>query len=156
MANLDSPGIAAWRPAALQLSALLLGLLLQARWPFESSVVADVSWIAGPLFVGLGGSIIALSYREFFRARTTLRPDRGASALIRSGPFAFSRNPLYVAVMIVLAGIGVWVNNLWVLGMLVPLFFAMSLAVIVPEERYLDSRFGKTYLDYQKRVRRWL
>ncbi|MEE8556703.1 MAG: isoprenylcysteine carboxylmethyltransferase family protein [Myxococcota bacterium] len=156
MANLDSPGIAAWRPAALQVSSVLLGLLLHARWPFESSLVADVSWVAGPLFVGLGVTIIALSYGEFFRAKTTLRPDRGANALVRTGPFAFSRNPLYVAVMIMITGIGVWVNSLWILGMLVPLFFGMSFAVIAPEERYLESRFGQEYLDYKSRVRRWL
>ena len=156
VANLDSPGIAAWRPAALQVSSVLLGLLLHARWPFESSLVADVSWVAGPLFVGLGVTIIALSYGEFFRAKTTLRPDRGANALIRTGPFAFSRNPLYVAVMIMITGIGVWVNSLWILGMLVPLFFGMSFAVIAPEERYLESRFGQEFFDYKSRVRRWL
>ena len=101
-------------------------------------------------------SIVALGYREFFKAKTTLRPDRGANALIRSGPFAYSRNPLYLAVMIVILGVGVWVNSLWILGMLIPLFFVMSRAVIAPEEAYLESRFGQEYLDYKKSVRRWL
>ena len=154
--NIDNPGIAAWRPAALQLSSVFLALLLHARWPFESSLAPTVLWIAGPLLLGVGLSIIALSYREFFKAKTTLRPDRGANALIPTGPFAYSRNPLYVAVMIVIIGIGVWVNSLWMIGMLVPLYFSMSRWVIAPEERYLESRFGQQYLDYKKLVRRWL
>ncbi len=154
--NIDNPGIAAWRPAALQLSSVLLALVLHARWPVEVSLAASVSWIAGPLLVGTGMAIIALSFREFARAKTTLRPDRGANALIRTGPFAHSRNPLYVAVMIVILGIGVWVNSLWIIGMLIPLFLLMSRAVIVPEERYLESRFGQEYVDYKRSVRRWL
>ena len=154
--NVDNPGIAAWRPAALQLSSVFLGLLLHAWWPFESSLLANVSRIAGPLFLGIALSIIALGYREFFKAKTTLRPDRGANALIRSGPFAYSRNPLYLAVMIMILGVGVWVNSLWIIGMLIPLFFVMSRAVIAPEEAYLESRFGQEYLDYKKSVRRWL
>ncbi len=154
--NIDNPGIPAWRPAALQLSSIFLALLLHSRWPLESPLVANVSWIAGPLFLGMGLSIIALSFREFAKAKTTLRPDRGANALIRTGPFAYSRNPLYVAVMIVIIGIGVWVNSLWIIGMLIPLFFFMSRAVIAPEERYLESKFGQEYLDYKRLVRRWL
>ena len=151
----DNPGIPAWRPAALQLSAVFLALLLHSLWPL-SPLAANVSGIAGPLFLGMGLSIIALSFREFAKAKTTLRPDHGANALIRTGPFAYSRNPLYVAVMIVIIGIGVWVNSLWIIGMLIPLFFFMSRAVIAPEERYLEFKFGQEYLDYKRRVRRWL
>ncbi len=152
----DNPGMAAWRPAAIQLSTVLAGLMLHSLWPAEIPLAAPVAWIAVPMFMGLGFAIIALSYREFARARTSLRPDRGAHALIRTGPFRYSRNPLYVAVSLLIAGIAVWMNNLWVLVMLIPLFLVMSRAVIAREERYLEHKFGREYLDYKESVRRWI
>ena len=152
----DSPGIQAWRPAALQLSSVLLGLLLHAFWPLENPLAADFGALAMALLFGAGFSIIALSYREFARARTTLRPDRGASALIRSGPFRYSRNPLYVAVVLLILGVGVWLNSLWIWLMVAPLVLVMNRAVILREESYLEQEFGRDYVDYKKSVRRWL
>ena len=152
----NNPGMAAWRPVAIQLSSVLAGLILHSLWPAEIPLAAGLAWIAVPIFMGLGFAIIALSYREFARARTSLRPDRGASALIRTGPFCYSRNPLYLAVSLLIFGIGVWVNSLWILGMLLLLFLVMSRAVIAREERYLEHKFGQVYLDYKKSVRRWL
>ncbi len=148
--------MAAWRPAAIQLSSLLAGLMIHALWPAEIPLAAGLAWIAVPLFMGTGFAIIAFSYREFARARTTLRPDRGANALIRTGPFRWSRNPLYLAVCLLIVGIGFWVNSLWILVMLIPLFLVMSRAVIAREERYLEHKFGQVYLDYKGSVRRWL
>ena len=108
------------------------------------------------MFMVSAVAIIALSFREFAKAKTSVRPDRGADALIRTGPFRYSRNPLYVAVSFLIVGIAVWVNSLWVLVMLIPLFFVMSRAVIAREERYLERKFGQVYVDYKQSVRRWL
>ena len=152
----DSPGIEAWRPAALQLSSVLLGLVIHTFWPVEIPLAARFGRIAIVLFLGLGLSIIALSFREFARARTSVRPDRRANALIRTGPFAYSRNPLYVAVVLLILGIGVWVNSIWIWVMVVPLVLVMNTAVIVREERHLEQRFGRDYVEYKKAVRRWL
>ena len=152
----DNPGVAAWRPAAIQLSSVLLGLILHSLWPAEIPLLAEVAWIAVPVFMGLGFAIIALSFREFAKARTSVRPDRAANALIWTGPFRYSRNPLYLAVSFLIVGIGVWVNSLWILVMLIPLFLVMSRAVIAHEERYLEHKFGQEYLDYKKSARRWL
>ena len=90
----DSPGIEAWRPAALQLGSVLLGVLIHTLWPVEIPLSVELERIATILMLGLGASIIALSFREFYRVQTSVRPDRGANALIRTGPFAYSRNPL--------------------------------------------------------------
>jgi protein-S-isoprenylcysteine O-methyltransferase Ste14 len=152
----DNPGIAAWRPAAIQLSAVLAGLMLHSLWPTEIPLAAKLAWIAVPMFLGGAIAIIALSYREFAKAKTSVRPDRGACALIRTGPFRYSRNPLYVAVSLLIAGIAVWMNSLWVLVMLIPLFLVLSRAVIAREERYLEHKFGREYRDYRASVRRWL
>ncbi|MCZ6807317.1 MAG: methyltransferase, partial [Deltaproteobacteria bacterium] len=104
----------------------------------EIPLVAGFGWIVIVLFLGLGLSIIALSFREFARAKTSVRPDRGANALIRTGPFAYSRNPLYVAVVLLILGIGVWVNSIWIWVMVAPLVLVMNTAVIIREERHLE------------------
>ncbi len=152
----DSPGVEAWRPAALQLSSVLLGLAAHAFWPVEIPLAAEFGGIAIVLFLGLSLLILALSFREFARAKTSLRPDRSAKALIRTGPFAYSRNPLYVAVVLLILGIGVWVNSTWIWVMVAPLVLVMNIAVIVREERHLERRFGQEYIDYKRAVRRWL
>ena len=152
----DGPGIEAWRPAALQLGSLMLGLAFRAFWPVEIPLAAAFSSVITALLLGLGISIIALSFREFARAKTSLRPDRAAATLIRTGPFAYSRNPLYLAVLSLILGIGVWVNSAWICAMVVPLVLAMNSAVISREERHLEQRFGREYLDYKTAVRRWL
>jgi protein-S-isoprenylcysteine O-methyltransferase Ste14 len=148
--------MAAWRPAAIQLSSVLAGLMLHSLWPAEIPLAAKLAWIAVPMFMGGAAAIIALSFREFAKAKTSARPDRGAHALIRTGPFQYSRNPLYVAVILLIVGIGVWVNSLWILVMLIPLFLVMSRAVIAREESYLEHKFGQEYLEYRASVRRWL
>ena len=148
--------MAAWRPAAIQLSSVLAGLMLHSLWPAEIPLAAKLAWIAVPMFMGGATAIIALSFREFAKAKTSVRSDRGAHALIRTGPFQYSRNPLYVAVILLIVGIGVWVNSLWILVMLIPLFLVMSRAVIAREESYLEHKFGQEYLEYRASVRRWL
>ncbi len=152
----DGPGIEAWRPAALQLSSVLLGLVVHAFWPVEMPLAAEFGGIAIVLFLGLSLLIAALSFREFARAKTSVRPDRRANALIRTGPFAYSRNPLYVAVVLLILGVGVWVNSTWIWVMVAPLVLVMNTAVIVREERHLEQRFGREYIDYKRAVRRWL
>ena len=117
---------------------------------------AEFGGIAIVLFLGLSLLILALSFREFARAKTSVRPDHRADALIQTGPFACSRNPLYVAVVLLILGIGVWVNSTWIWVMVAPLVLVMNTAVIVREERHLEQRFGREYTDYKKAVRRWL
>jgi protein-S-isoprenylcysteine O-methyltransferase Ste14 len=156
MASQGSPGIEAWRPAALQLGSVLLGLAIHAFWPVEIPLAAGFGRIVIVLFLGFGLSIMALSFREFARADTSVRPDRRANALIRTGPFAYSRNPLYVAVVLLILAIGVWVNSIWIWVMVAPLVLVMNTAVIIREERHLEQRFGREYIDYKKSVRRWL
>ena len=154
-AGLDNPGMAVWRPAAIQLSALLVGLVLHALWPAEIPLASKLAWIAVPMLMGSAVAIFALSFREFAKSKTSIRPDRGVCALIRTGPFRYSRNPLYVAISLLIVGIGVWVNSLWVLVVPIPLLLVMSRAVIAREERYLEHKFGQEYLDYRASVRRW-
>ena len=77
-------------------------------------------------------------------------------AIVRTGAYRFSRNPLYVALTMLYLGIAASLNALWVAVLIVPILVVMRFGVIGREERYLDLKFGDTYRHYRTEVRRWL
>ncbi len=110
----------------------------------------------------LGGSIIAVAFAialwalvQFLREGTDVRPDRPDTALITTGPYSYSRNPLYIVLMLVQITAAIWLNNLWVLLLTPASIVVISRYAIRREERYLEQLFGEEYLEYKKRVRRW-
>lgn len=151
----DNPGVVA-PPPVIQFGSILLGVTAHRLWPEPIPFAGEVAWVVIPFFMGLSCAIIALSFRQFAKHKTSVRPDRPASSLIREGPFRYSRNPLYVAVASLHVGIAFWVDSLWILLMLIPALLIMSRGVIAREERYLERKFGQEYLDYKASVRRWL
>ena len=152
----DNPGMPRLLPLLIHLGFLFFGVMLQAFWPVSIPVPISLRWVAVALCMGMSAAIVLFSLREFSRARTTFHPHQGANALIRTGTFRFSRNPLYVAGSLLISGIGFWVDSAWILAMLMLVIPTTSVAVIAPEERYLERKFGEEYLDYRKSVRRWL
>lgn len=72
------------------------------------------------------------------------------------GPYRFTRNPGYVALALVFAGIAVLTGGVWILLMLVPTLVVIDRGVIAREERYLEESFGEEYRKYRSRVRRWI
>ena len=109
--------------------------------------------------VVLGGGLIALAgVLEFHRAHTTVNPmaPQKASALVTSGVYRITRNPMYLGMLLVLAGWAVWLGNAAAFVGL-PLFVAvLNLLQIAPEERVLRERFGDAFTRYAARVRRWI
>jgi protein-S-isoprenylcysteine O-methyltransferase Ste14 len=89
-------------------------------------------------------------------AGTNIDPTLPTTAVVASGPFHFSRNPLYVALTLVYLGLTLLANTQWGLVMLVPLLFVMHRGVVLREERYLEQKFGETYRAYRRKVRRYL
>jgi protein-S-isoprenylcysteine O-methyltransferase Ste14 len=113
------------------------------------------------LALGLGAAGLVLdaaALAAFVRARTTvnpLRPEK-SSALVRSGAYRLSRNPMYLGLALLLAGWAIWLANALALALL-PAFVAwLDRFQIRPEERALAARFGAEYEAYRARVRRWL
>ncbi len=90
------------------------------------------------------------------RAGTNVNPREPTTALVVSGPFRFSRNPLYVALTLMYAGLAVVANAFWVLVLLVPVLLVLHSGVVRREERYLEAKFGEAYRQYRARVRRYL
>ena len=151
----DNPGVIA-PPPLIYLGALVIGLLLHARFPLR---FLPRGWTRLP-FGGLliGGSVLCvrLAFREMQRAHTNVDPRRPATALVVEGPFRFTRNPLYLSLALFYAGIAILVNALWAILLLPVALIVLRLGVIEREERYLERKFGEQYLRYKARVRRWI
>ena len=101
---------------------------------------------------GLNGWALVAMWRH----RTALLPGGETTQVIETGPFAWSRNPLYVGLLVLSAGLALLAGSLWALAAL-PLEWALlRWGAVLPEEAYLSAKFGPTYADYSRRVRRWL
>lgn len=142
-------------PPVLFLASILLGVCIQRLTPF-GLIGGGLGGTLGLLLVVAGLSLVVLAVRELFKARTTVRPDRGATALITNGPFRISRNPIYLSFALLQVGIALCLNNLWILLLLGINVVLLNRLVIAREERYLKAAFGKVYHDYSSRVRRWI
>ena len=93
---------------------------------------------------------------RFRRARTPLDVRKPATALITQGPYRFSRNPIYVSMTLLYAGLAFLLGNGWVLALAAPVLLVMDFWVVRREERHLEAKFGEDYLRYKAAVRRWL
>ena len=150
----DHAGVVA-PPPLIYLTSILAGAGLQALRPLPFLPPGLAAAVGIPLVV-VALVLFVFSIREFRRARTSVRPDRPTTAIIQSGPYRLSRNPIYLAMTLLHLGGAVWVNSLWLLITLAFALGVMSAGVIAREERYLERKFGEAYRDYRARVRRWI
>ncbi len=150
----DTPGVIA-PPPLVYLGALAAGLLLDRFRPL-AAFEARPAAIAGLGFLALGALLMFLGMREFQRAGTDYRPYKPTTRIIESGPFRFTRNPLYLSLTLIYAGIALSLGSSWALVLLVPVLVIIRYGVIAREERYLTHKFGDEYLRYKEQVRRWL
>lgn len=145
-------------PPVIYLAAIAVSVLLNVFYPLPwfaqplSSILFAIGWLMIAAFVALNIAAI----RVMRRAGTTVRPDRGTDHLVTDGPFSFTRNPLYLAGTMLILGIGLVSGIVWFLLLAILAAFAVQKLAIEPEERHLQARFGKAYLDYASRVRRWI
>src|SRR5215510_10118308 len=145
-------------PPIIYLAAIAIGFLLGAFYPLPwfaqplSGMLSAIGWLMIAAFVALNISAI----RAMRRAGTTVRPDRATDHLVTDGPFSFTRNPLYLAGTMLVLGIGLVFGIAWFLLLGILAAFTVQKLAIEREERHLQARFGETYLDYARRVRRWI
>jgi protein-S-isoprenylcysteine O-methyltransferase Ste14 len=92
----------------------------------------------------------------FRRAGTRPEPWKPVTAFVTSGPYRFTRNPMYVGFTLIYLGVAAMVNTAWPLWFLPAIFLTMHFGVVRREEAYLERRFGDDYRAYRDRVRRWL
>jgi len=141
-------------PPLLYLIPLVAGLLLDRRLPLPR-LPRGVRLSGLPLLAGglglLGGFVAAM-----FRARTPIDVREAPTALVETGPFAYTRNPGYVGMALTYTGISLLAGSRLSLLFLPAALLAIDRGVIRREELYLEQRFGETYRDYSTRVGRWL
>ncbi len=141
-------------PPVLHIAAVLSGVGLATVFPLR---LPAPTWLAvAGLLLMTGALLIAgWAFREFGDKRNPVPPNQPIGALMTGGPFRFTRNPLYLALALLHAGIGLLSGNAWVLLALIPTLLIVRYYVIAREEAYLIRRFGKAYRDYMASVRRW-
>jgi protein-S-isoprenylcysteine O-methyltransferase Ste14 len=83
-------------------------------------------------------------------------PHVPTARLVTSGPFRFTRNPIYLTYVLFVAGVGLYSGNVWTLVLLIPTVIVAHHGIVLREERYLARRFGAPYDEYRQRVRRWI
>ncbi|MDH4988902.1 isoprenylcysteine carboxylmethyltransferase family protein [Aminobacter anthyllidis] len=152
-----APSRVPWPPilylAAIVVAAVL-GLLYPLPWITEP--LSDLLFAAGWLAVAGVVAIYYSAMQTLKRAKTTIRPDRPSEHLVTSGAFSFTRNPIYFANTLLMIAIGLITANVWFLALALIAAFATQKLAIAPEEKHLQARFGKKYIDYSKKVRRWI
>jgi protein-S-isoprenylcysteine O-methyltransferase Ste14 len=152
--RLDSPGVRV-PPPVIYAAAFVLGLLLQAQFPLPFLAQAVALGLGG-VIAAVGALFIATSIPTMLRGHGTLNTAGPSAALVISGPYRYSRNPMYLGLILLYGGLACTFAVVWALPLLFPLVVYTQVGVIVPEEGYLNRAFGDTYHSYRTRVRRWL
>jgi len=150
----DNPGVVAF-PGALYAAAFAIAYGLNLTWPLAVLPQPEARW-TGMALCAAGAALILWGIVTMRRAKTNIYPGLPATTLVSDGPFRFTRNPLYVALTILFAGLALEVDMAWGFIVLVPLLLVMHYGVILREERYLEGKFGDAYRAYCTRVRRYL
>ncbi|SRR5216117_3876374 len=112
--------------------------------------------ILGGVLVAIGLAINVSAWIAFHRARTPVLPTRPTTAIVVGGPYRFTRNPLYLSLAVIYAGVVLLLGYLWPLVFLPLALVLISRLVIAREELYLARKFGPEYAQYRDSVRRWL
>jgi protein-S-isoprenylcysteine O-methyltransferase Ste14 len=132
------------------ISALLQFLL---PLPFISSGMARITGLVVVIVSFLFGLPALIN---MLRVKTSPNPNRPATSLILSGPYGFSRNPMYIGLTLLYAGLVTFLQLPWGLLFLPLVVWLVTAWVIRPEEKYLEGKFGNEYLEYKRSVRRWI
>ena len=142
------------RPPIVFPAAILLGIAMNRAWslPFLPWALRSL----GPLVTLCAVLLFLFSFREFRAAGTSVRGSERTTAIVRTGPYRFSRNPIYLSFVFLVLGLSVWLNDAWLLITLVPAVGFIAAVVIPREERFLERNFHDQYLSYKATVRRWL
>ena len=142
-------------PPAIPIIALVLSWVIGRLWPIEVNWPAWTRWIGWVLFT-TPPLLVFSAVRTFRRHHTAVNPRGEVTTIVTSGPFRYTRNPMYLSLLVLYVGGMLAFRLPWAVVLFVPVFLALHFGVIIPEEKHLESVFGEQYRLYRHRVRRWL
>jgi len=150
------PNTIPW-PPIITLAAIAIGWIAQKIEPLDwISSISATFWPLGVLMVILALAVAVWAFITFKSIDTTIMPNKAASHLATKGPFRWSRNPIYVADIVIISGIGLATANPWQLITAAIAIFAIEELAIKREEIHLKAKFGQEWNEYTRKVRRWV
>ena len=152
----DDPGIR-FPPPLIFLALILAGVAIDAATGLRFPPLPDwLRWGVAATLASAGVLLATSALRRFHAAGTRPEPWQPSSALTTKGIYRRTRNPMYLGMALIHAGIAVGIDSPAALLLLIPAVIIIDRQVIRREEAYLARRFGQSYLDYKAQVRRWL
>ena len=152
--SLDHANVAFHPPVLLALT-LFISFLMRRITP--------LAFLPQGFSISLGPAITAVSFGFFFWAVFTMRAGNASiptgkptETIVTNGPYKYSRNPIYLSMLLLQIGVGIWTNSFWFIGLAVLFAVLLWWGVISREEQYLGRKFGDEYLQYRAGVRRWI
>jgi protein-S-isoprenylcysteine O-methyltransferase Ste14 len=145
-------------PPFVFVAGWVAGWALSLVRPFEIDGAGPSAVQQALALVALAGGLVLMGWGlvTFRRARTPIIPVRSARLVVMSGPFRFTRNPMYLGLATAYFGLALVVNQAWPIVLLPLVLIGLTVLVIEREERHLARLFGAEYDAYRARVRRWL
>ncbi|NOJ42930.1 methyltransferase family protein [Bradyrhizobium australiense] len=144
------------RPPIAWALAVLAGLALDWLMPLPLLPGAvSAGWLGATVFA-LALALFAWAISTMIRAGSSVPTNQPTTTIVETGPYRFTRNPIYLGMVLGLIGLAIVFNSLWLLITLVPFALVIHYGVITREEAYLERKFGDVYRRYRARVRRWL
>ena len=150
----DSSGAIA-PPPVIALVLIAIGVVLGAFWPVEI-IPAPWQYVAGGPIIAAAVLLVMSAFRLFQRAKTPVPTYRTPTALVTGGVYRLTRNPIYLAMVLLIIGLAVTLDNVWLLALAAIFQQIIRWGVIAREEPFLEAKFGEDYRAFKQRTRRWI
>ena len=144
------------RPPIAWALAVLAGLALNGSCPCRSCRPRCLQAGSAAMVFVLALALVAWAIATITRAGSNVPTNMPTTTIVETGPYRFTRNPIYLGMMLGLVGLAIAFDSLWLLVTLVPFALVIRYGVVAREEAYLERKFGDVYRRYRARVRRWL
>jgi protein-S-isoprenylcysteine O-methyltransferase Ste14 len=156
MKTTDSPGIY-FPPPLIYAVIFLAAVFIQKKIPIDDHFFKSrMNTAIGILFILLAVYFGTRSMNQFIQTKNTIVPNKPAASLQTTGVYHSTRNPMYLALVMLYLGLSCLIGNWWNIILLPLLLLIIQEYIIKKEEKYLVRKFGQEYIDYRHRVRRWL
>ena len=142
-------------PPVWFLLSIIIMIVFHLFLPVQQLLLAPINYL-GIVAIAIGIGIVLFCAYIFHQKKTTIKPFQESSHLIRESIFNYSRNPIYLGMIITLIGVGILLGSLTPL-FIIPLFSLLIQELFIKEEeRMLEAKFGESYQEYKGKVRRWI